>query len=88
MAISGDIAVIGARFDDEMGIYSGSVYVYTKIDGKWTNDVKIVPDSGAAEDSFWYSVAILGSTALFGTPLVGEENGGTAYIVDDLFVPC
>ena len=33
MAISGNIAVIGARFDNEMGIYSGSVYVYTKIDG-------------------------------------------------------
>ena len=71
-----------------MGIDSGSGYVYTKINGKWTKDVNIDPDNGAAEDSFWHSVAILGSTALFGTPLVVEENGGTAYIVDDLFVPC
>ena len=70
-----------------MGIDSGSGYVYTKIDGKWTKNVTIVPEDVASEDSFRYSVVISGSTALFGVPLVGEENGGTAYIVDGLFVP-
>ena len=88
VAISGDTDVIGARFDDKRGRYGGSGYVYTKIDGKWTKDVKIVPENGAASDMLGYSVAILGSTALFVAPLAGEENGGTAYIVDDLFVPC
>ena len=59
-----------------MGIYSGSVYVYTKIDGKWTKDVKIDPDNEAAEDSFWYSVAILGGTALYGLPSGRHPSGG------------
>ena len=87
MAISGDTAVIGARFDDERDIDSGSGYVYTKIDGKWTKNVKIVPENGAASDKFGYSVAISGSTALFGAPDAGEVNGGSAYVVDP-FEPC
>ena len=88
MAISGDTAVIGSQNDDERGRNSGSGYVYTKIDGKWTKDVKIVPENGADCDYFGTSVAISGSTALFGAYFVGEENGGSAYIVDDLFYPC
>ena len=32
------------------------------------------------------SVDILGSTALFGAPDAGEENGGSTYVVD-LCVP-
>ena len=80
MAISGDTAVIGARFDDDKGNASGSGYVYTKIDGKWIDNVKIVPENGSANDMFGTSVVISGSTDLFGAPSVG-------YIVDDFFVP-
>ena len=88
MAISGDTAVIGAVYDDDNGSDRGSGYVYTKIDGKWIGNGKIVPENGAANDMFGYSAAISGSTALFGALRAGEENGGSVYIVDDLFVPC
>ena len=90
VAISGDIAVIGAILDDDNGSDSGSGYVYTKIDGKWIENVKIVPENGEGGDWFGISVAISGSTALFGAPRNPwvEENGGSAYIVDDLSEPC
>ena len=90
MAISGDTAVIGAHYDDDKGVNSGSGYVYTKIGGKWIENGKIVPENGAANDWFGSSVAISGSTALFGAPShpFVKENGGSAYIVDDLFEPC
>ena len=88
VAISGDTAVFGAVYDDDKGHNSGSGYVYTKIDGKWIENVKIVPENGEAGDWFGYSVAISGSTALFGALRAGQENGGSAYIVDDLFEPC
>ena len=88
MAISGDTAVIGAVYYDDNGSDSGSGYVYTKIGGKWIENVKIVPENGEADDQFGYSVAISGSTALFGASNGGEENGGSAYIVDDIFEPC
>ena len=65
VAISGDTAVIGAMGDDDKGDNSGSGYVYTKIDGKWIENVKIVPENGDADDWFGTSVAISGSTALF-----------------------
>ena len=84
VALSGDTTVIGALYDRN----SGSGYVYTKIDGKLTEDGKIIPENGEADDQFGSSVAVLGSTDLFGAPFVGDEMGGTAYIVDDLFVPC
>ena len=84
VAISGDTTVIGALYDRSIG----SGYVYTMIDGKLTEDGKIISENGEADDQFGSSVAVSGSTDLFGAPLVGEEMGGTAFIVDDLFVPC
>ena len=76
VAISGDTAVIGAIGDNVNGDASGSSYVYTKIDGKWIENVKIVPENGASYDFFGTSVAISGSTALFGAPSNSgvEEN--------------
>ena len=71
MDISGTNTIIGAEEDNRRDFNSGSGYVYTKIDRKWTNNFNIVPDNGAADEWFVYSVAILGSTALFGAPLVG-----------------
>ena len=72
VAISGDTVVIGAVYDDDKGDESGSGYVYTKIDGKWIENVKIVPENGAAYDWYGTSVAISGSTALFGALYEGE----------------
>ena len=86
MAISSDTAIIGAYRDGERAWDSGSGYVYTKIGGKWIENGKIFPEDGAARDLFGYSVAILGGTALFGALWAGDA--GSAYIVDDLFVPC
>ena len=85
MAISGDTAVIGAAYDDDKGDDGGSGYVYTKIDGKWIENVKIVLENGESDDQFGYSVAILGSTDLFGALDAGDENGGSAYVVDLCF---
>ena len=81
VAISGDTAVTGARFDKNKGDASGSGYVYTNIDGKLIENLKIIPENCAASDMFGTSVAISGSTALFGDPSVG-------YVFDDLFEPC
>ena len=86
VAISGDNAAIGALWYNARGEVSGSGYVYTKIDREWIENVNIVPEDGAASDYYGTSVAIPGSTALFGAPDAGEENGGSTYVVD-LCVP-
>ena len=41
--ISGETSGIGAVYDEEWGINSGSGYVYTKISGKWTENGNIFP---------------------------------------------
>ena len=82
MVISGDTAIIGAYGDDERGSNIGSGYMYNKIGWVWIENVKIVPEDGAADDFIGCSVAILGSTVLFGTLFLREENGSSAYVVD------
>ena len=82
MDIYGDNYVIGSSGDDiGRGYASGYGYVYSKIGGEWINNGKIVPEDGAAGDNFGCSFSFLVSTALFGAPLVGNENSGSADIV-------
>ena len=50
MSIFGGTAGIGAVYYKEWGIHSGSVYVYTKISGKWIENGTIFPDGGAYND--------------------------------------
>ncbi len=83
VCVDGDIALIGARYDDDKGDNSGSAYVFVRSsDGIWTQHSKLSADNGAAEDQFGVSVSLSGNTALVGA--VGDDNkggnSGSAYI--------
>jgi hypothetical protein len=41
VAIQGDLLAVGAPFDDDQGTNSGSVYVFTRTAGVWTQAAKI-----------------------------------------------
>lgn len=73
MAISGDTVIVGARRDDD---YSGSAYVFRKIDAEWIDEAKLIASAG---DTFGESVAISGDTVIVGAPGDGPEYGA-AYI--------
>ena len=82
VAISGDIAVIGALWDDDQGEDSGSAYVF-RFDGSgWQEEAKLLPSDGAAEEWFGYSVAALDDTILIGAPWDDDNGGhsGSAYV--------
>jgi len=87
VAISGDTAFIGAPFDDDAGIRSGSAYIFRRGQsgpGEWGQIKKINTADGAAGDVFGSSVAITGDTAIVGAPGY-DDNGmlsGSAYIFD------
>ncbi len=88
VAISGDTVVVGARFDDDNGIGSGSAYIYEYEHGgaigKWVLVKKILASDGAADDFFGTSVAISGDTVVVGAHR-DDDNGtesGSAYIFD------
>ncbi len=82
VAISGDVAVIGAPRDDDNGDDSGSAYVFTRSGSAWSRQAKLTAADGAAGDVFGISVAISGDTVVIGADLADERgsNSGAAYV--------
>ena len=84
VAISGDTAVIGARYDSHSGGYgAGSAYVFVRADGIWTQQAKLIASDAAAYAYFGYSVSISGDTVVIGSPYsdhAGGTNAGSAYV--------
>lgn len=80
VSLSGDTALIGAKGDDTWAIYSGAAYVFVRSGNAWTQQAKLVADSGAALDSFGVSVSVLGDTALIGAQ--GAGTSGAAYVFE------
>jgi len=71
--------VVGANWDDDNGIKSGSAYVFD-LDGNQLD--KITASDGAADDNFGYSVAV-GSGRIVVGSIYDSDNGtnsGSAYI--------
>jgi FG-GAP repeat protein/putative Ig domain-containing protein len=86
VAISGNTAIVGAYLNDIEGIdfaNQGSVYIFTRSAGVWTQQDKLMASDGAANDLFGFSVAIDGDTAIVGAPLADagvNVNQGAVYI--------
>ncbi|MFA6044264.1 MAG: FG-GAP repeat protein, partial [Phycisphaerales bacterium] len=85
VAISGDMAVVGAVVDDiGANTNQGSAWVFSRIGSKWIGpDLTLTASDGAASDSFGISVAISGDTAIVGAN--GDDIGanldqGSAYV--------
>ena len=64
--IDGDTAIIGAANDDDEGEQSGSVYIFTRSDGLWTEEAKVTASDGEADDRFGSAVAINDGVAVVG----------------------
>jgi hypothetical protein len=82
VAVDGDTAVIGTRFDDDNGENSGSAYVFVRTGGMWTEQAKLLPSDGAAGDDFGQYVALDGDAAVIGAE-EDDDNGddsGSAYV--------
>ncbi len=78
-------AIVGAAYDDDNGSFSGSAYLFDISDPANPAQIaKLLPDDGATDDQFGWSVAISGATALAGA-VVDDDNGsssGSAYLFD------
>lgn len=86
VSVSGDTAVVGARWDDDNGDRSGSAYLFEKPEAGWsdmTETAKLTASDGAEGDEFGSSVSIGGETIIAGVPKADVndyEDQGTAYI--------
>ena len=80
--ISGDLAIVGARFADPKGIDSGAAYIYHFDGVQWVMDQQLVPADGDEGDGFGYSVNIKGDEAIVGAvwdEVMGAYSG-SAYV--------
>ncbi|MCZ6872652.1 MAG: PKD domain-containing protein, partial [bacterium] len=74
VALSEDIAVVGAFEDDDAGISSGSVYVFVRNGNAWHRQAKLTASDAAPGDAFGYTVAVSGETVVVGA--FGNDDGG------------
>jgi hypothetical protein len=72
LAIEGDRAIVGARHDQ-----AGSVYVFERVNGVWTQMAKLVPSDGQQGDLFGASLALDGDVIAVGA--VGKAGPLGAY---------
>jgi hypothetical protein len=82
VSISGETALVGAYWDDDMGEDSGSAYVFIRTGITWTQQQKLLASDGEAGDAFGYAVSLDGDTALIGA-YWDNDNGfhaGSAYV--------
>jgi hypothetical protein len=81
VGISGNIAIVGAYFDDDAQINSGSAYLFDVTTGNQL--LKLTASDAERFDLFGYSVAISGPVAIVGSHPAGTgSNFGSAYVFD------
>ena len=85
VAISADVAVVSALWDDDMGSNSGSAYVFeSSPEGSWVETAKLVASDGEEVDWFGHAVGITGEVAIVGA-LYDDDKGwasGSAYVFE------
>ena len=81
VAISGNIAIVGANGSDSNGNSSGAAYLFDVRSGR--EIAKLLSDDIAPADQFGNSVGISGGTAIVGAPQNdgrGRRDSGSAYL--------
>lgn len=84
LSADGNYALVAAYFDDDDGENSGSVYVFHRDGGAWTEQAKLVADDAAALDNFGFGVQLSGNgeVAVVGAWLDDDDGdrSGAAYL--------
>lgn len=84
VSLDGDTALVGSYADDVgANVNQGSVYVFTRVGGVWTQQARLIAVDGAADDLFGFSVALSGDTALVGAyrhNVGANADQGSAYV--------
>jgi hypothetical protein len=84
VSLSGDRALIGARFDGDTVLSGGSAYIFDFINNDWSQTVKLVANDISEPSNFGASVSLSNETAIIGA--FGAEGNaivsGAAYIFE------
>jgi hypothetical protein len=83
VALSGDLLVVGAPYDSDFGLRSGSVYIFERNPlepGIWTQAAKLTASDAYTNDQFGWAVAVDGDTVVIGANT--KVYGGRVYIFE------
>jgi hypothetical protein len=85
VSVSGDYAIVGAYWDDDNGIDSGSAYIFEVNEtncGEWNQRAKLKASDGYEWDYFGASVSISGDETIVGAYFDDDKgsDSGSAYI--------
>jgi hypothetical protein len=85
VAIQGDWMIIGSPQDDDLGLQSGSAYVFRRNGSGWIEHQKLSASDGQPSDAFGSSVSMDAGTAVIGAPFEvpqGSFGAGSAYVFE------
>ena len=82
VSMSQDELIVGAKWNDALGLDSGAAYIYRYDGTTWAQEAKLIPSDGAADSHFGYSISLDGDVAVIGTTWDGELGlkAGAAYV--------
>ncbi len=84
VSLSGDTLAVGAVRDDDNGIKSGSAYIFTRMNGMWSQQQKLLAGDGNSGDAFGQSVSLSEDSVLIGAHYnddkVETSGAGSAYV--------
>jgi len=76
VAVSGDLVVVGAIFEDSIILNSGAGYVFQRSDGEWSEETQLKASNADQGDFFGNSVDISGDTIVIGASCEASNATG------------
>ncbi len=86
VGLADDVAVVAARYDDDVGYATGAVYVYRLVSGAWIEEDKVQPDMLVSNTLFGTALDIDGGRMLVGAQTAdgpAQVDVGAAYVFED-----
>jgi hypothetical protein len=82
VSIYRDTLVVGSSRNTTTQVGQGAAYIYSRVNGAWVFQAKLLPRDTQANDFFGTSVSIFGNVAVIGAPGKGITgvNQGAAYV--------
>lgn len=78
--IKGNVAIVGAPFDDDLGSNSGSAYIFRFNGFAWIQEYKLIAFDGNAGDEYGHSVSINDTVAVVGAYRSNNGNPGNGAV--------
>ena len=83
VALAGDRLVVGAYFDNEVGVRAGAAYIFRKRPTEWLQDLKFTAGDAADDDRLGFSLAAAGGFAFLGAR---KDDGGVGIDEGSVYV--